>query len=248
MTKIYTLHIDAYSPETIPMARLAEYMQSMAAMLGHEGGVHFDKLAQGSTQLVSRVDHEQVPKVGATLDALARGEGTPETLKAQEAIDRLLADDNATGFLYEDGDRGAKIIAFPGVTRPRPVQYGPIKQEGSLDGILVSVGGADKTVHVRLQQGDLKFSNIDTDRDTARRLGKYLFEPIRVFGTGTWLREEDGNWTLKRFKVESFEVLKTDDLRDVIEELRGVEGSEWATQDDALGKLIAMRDEGNGPH
>jgi hypothetical protein len=248
MAKIYTLHINAYSPETIPMARLAQYMQSLADMLCHDGAVHFDGLRAGSTQLVSRIDHEQVPKVGAVLDALQRGEGAPEAIRAQEAIDKLLADDNATGFLYEDDDPGAKIIAFPGVSRPRPAQYGPIKQEGSLDGILVSVGGADKTVHVRLQQGDLKFSNIDTDRETARRLGKYLFEPIRVFGTGSWLREENGDWSLKRFKVEHFEVLKTDDLRDVIEELRSVEGSEWTTQDDALGKLRAMRDEGNGPH
>jgi len=248
MVKTYTLHIDAYSPETIPMARLAEYMQSMATMFGHEGGVHFDKLAPGSTQLVSRVDHEQVPKVGATLDALVRGEGNPEATKAQEAIDRLLADDNATGFLYEDDDPGAKIIAFPGVTRPRPVQYGPIKQEGALDGILVSVGGADKTIHIRLQNGEMKYSNIDTDRETARRLGKYLFEPVRVFGTGSWIREEDGTWTLKRFKVDTFEALKTDDLRDVLEELRAVEGSEWGRQDDPLAMLRSLRDEDNRPH
>jgi hypothetical protein len=248
MTKTYTLHIDAYSPETIPMARLAEYMQGLAAMLGHDGAVHFDRLKPGSTQLVSRVDHEEVPKVGAVLEALLRGEGAPETVKAQEAIDKLLADDNATGFLYEDDDPRSRIIAFPGASRPRPAQYGPIKQEGSLDGILVSVGGADRTVHIRLQQGDLRFSNIDTDRDTARRLGKYLFEPIRVFGAGSWLREVDGNWTLKRFKVESFEALRTDDIRDVIEDLRGIEGSEWPTQDDALGKLRALRDGGDGPH
>ena len=248
MAKTYTLHINAYSPETIPMARLAQYMQSLADMLGHDAAVHFDGLRAGCTPLVSRIDYEQVPKVGAVLDALLRGEGAPETAKAQEAIDKLLADDNATGFLYEDDDPGATIITFPGATRPRPMQYGPIKQEGSLDGILVSVGGADRTVHIRLQQGDLKFSNIDTDRETARRLGKYLFEPIRVFGTGSWLREEDGSWTLKRFKVDSFEALKADDLRDVIEDLRSVEGSEWVKQDDALGKLRAMRDEGNGPH
>lgn len=248
MTKTYTLHIDAYSPATIPMARLAEYMRNFAAMLGHEGAVHFDGLKEGSTQLVSRIDHEEVPKVGAGLDALMRGEGQPEAVKAQEAIDRLLADDNASGFLYEDNDQGAKIIAFPGVTRPRPVQYGPIRQEGTLDGILVSVGGADKTAHIRLQHGDMKYSNIDTDRDTARRLGKHLFEPIRVFGTGSWLREEDGTWTLKRFKVDGFEALKADDLRDVLEELRRVEGSEWGTQGDALAVLRSLRDEGNGPH
>jgi len=248
MAKTYTLHIDAYSPETIPMARLAEYMQQLAAMLGHEAAVHFDSIRDGSTQLVSRVDHEQVPKVGAVLDALMRGEGPPEAVKAQGEIDRLLADDNATGYLFEDNDPGAKIIAFPGVTRPRPVSYGPIKQEGMLDGILVSVGGADKTIHIRLQHGDMKYSNIDTDRETARRLGKHLFEPIRVFGTGSWFREEGGTWTLRRFKVDSFEALKTDDLRDVIQELRQVEGSEWSGQSDALAKLRHLRDEGGGPH
>jgi len=248
MAKTYTLYIDAYNPETIPMARLAEYMQGFAAMLGHEAGVHFDDLRKGSTQLVSRVDHEQIPKVGATLDALMRGEGTPEAIKAQEMIDRLLADDNATGFVFEDDDPQAKIIAFPGVTRPRPLQYGPIKQEGTLDGILVSVGGADKTIHIRLQHGDMKYSNIDTDRDTARRLGKHLFEPIRVFGTASWLREEDGRWTLKRFRVESFEALKTDGLRDVLNELRGIEGSEWSDQDGVQVKLRTLRDEGSGPH
>ncbi|PZQ48765.1 MAG: hypothetical protein DI556_13180 [Rhodovulum sulfidophilum] len=248
MAKTYTLHIGAYSPETIPMARLAEYMRQLAAMLGHEAAVHFDGIRDGSTQLVSRVDHEQVPKVGAVLDALMRGEGAPEAVKAQGEIDRLLADDNATGYLFEDNDPGAEIIAFPGVTRPRPVSYGPIRQEGTLDGILVSVGGADKTIHIRLQHGDMKYSNIDTDRETARRLGKHLFEPIRVFGVGSWFREEDGTWALRRFKVDSFEALKIDDLRDVIQELRQVEGSEWRAQKNALARLRDLRDESGGPH
>ena len=55
MTKIYSLYIDAYSPETMPMARLAEYMQSFAQMLGHEAGVHFAGLKPGSTRLAGRV-------------------------------------------------------------------------------------------------------------------------------------------------------------------------------------------------
>lgn len=245
MAKTFTLYIDAYSPKTIPMARLAEYMQRFAAMLGHESAVHFEGLEPGSTQLISRVDHEDVPKVGAALDALMRGEGTPEAVRAREELDRLLADDNASGFVFEGGDPDEKIIAFPGVTKPRPAQYGPIRQEGTLDGILVSIGGSDKTIHIRLQHGDMKFSNIDTDRDTARRLAKHLFEPIRVFGYGSWLREEDGTWTLKRFKVSSFDALKTDDLRDVLQEIRAVEGSEWT---DALTKLRSLRDEGSGPH
>lgn len=248
MAKTYTLYIKAYSPETIPMARLADYMQNFAVMLAQESGVHFQELKPGSTQLVSRIDHEQVPKVQANLKALKTGEASPDRIKAQETIDRLLADDNATGFVYEDDKTTAEIIVFPGVTKQRPVQYGPIKQEGTLDGILVSIGGADKTIHLRLQNGDIKYSNIDTDRDTARRLGKHLFEPIRIFGTGTWLREEDGTWTLKRFKVDNFEALRSDDLRDVLNELRAVEGSEWTDTKDPLAVLRSLRHESDGLH
>lgn len=248
MAKTYTLHIAAYTPEVIPMARLAEYMQSFAAMLGYECAVHFDDLAVGSTNLTSIVDHEQVPKIAAALNALARGEGTPQRVNARQTIDRYLADDNSTGCIYEDGDPEAKIITFPGVTRPRPVQYGPIRQEGSLDGILVSVCGAEKTIQIRLQNGDIAYSNIDTDRETARRLGKQLFEPIRVYGTGNWMREEDGSWSLRRFKVQSFEALSADALRDVLGHLRLAEGSEWNDQGNPLSVLSVLRDEGSGPH
>ena len=150
MSKSYTLYIKAYTPETIPMARLAQYMQNLAALLGHETAVHFQTLKPGSTQLVTRIDHEDVPKVARHLAQVNRGESSPEASKAQAEIDRLLAEDNASGFVYEDEDPSAEVIVFPGVTRPRPMTYGPFNQEGSLDGILISVSGADQTVHLQL--------------------------------------------------------------------------------------------------
>ena len=56
-------YIDAYSPETIPMAKLAEYMSDLAALLGRENAVHFAGLEKGSTKLAVRVEFEDVPKV-----------------------------------------------------------------------------------------------------------------------------------------------------------------------------------------
>ena len=150
MVKTYTLYIDAYTPETIPMVRLAEYMQRFAVMLGHSDTVHFDALKSGSTQLAARIDHEHVPKVRSQLDLITRGEANLDTMRAWDDIDRLLADDNATGFIYEDSDQGDKVIGFPGVTRPRPTSYDPFNQEGTLDGILISIGGADRTIHLQL--------------------------------------------------------------------------------------------------
>lgn len=248
MTKSYTLYIQAYTPETIPMARLAQYMQNLAGLLGHETAVHFQMLKPGSTQLVTMVDHEDVPKVSQHLELVKRGEGSPEATKAQGEIDRLLAEDNATGFIYEDNNPSAEIIAFPGVNRPRPLSFGPFNQEGSLDGILISVGGADQTVHLQLQNGEIKYTGIETNREIARRLAKHMYEPIRIFGTGRWMRDTQSNWLLKKFRLVSFSVLKPDDLKDAVDGLRKVEGSEWKAVDDLTSTLAALRDGGNGLH
>ena len=235
MSKSYTLYIKAYTPETIPMARLAQYMQNLATLLGHDTAVHFDTLKPGSTQLVTKIDHEDVPKVASHLAQVKRGEGSTEATKAQTEI-------------YEDEDQTAEIIAFPGVTRPKPTTFGPFNQEGSLDGILISVSGADQTVHLQLQNGEIKYTGIDTNRETARRLAKHMYEPVRVFGTGRWLRDQEGTWVLKKFKVESYNVLAADDLKDAIDQMRQIEGSEWHDMDDPIGALKALREKGNGLH
>ena len=248
MKKSYTLYIKAYTPETIPLARLAQYMQNLAAVLGHETAVHFQALQAGSTQLVTSIDHEDAPKVAAHLAEVKRGEGSPEANKAQAEIDRLLAEDNATGFIYEDGNKSAEIISFPGVKRPKPTTYGPIKQEGSLDGILISVSGADQTVHLQLQNGSIKYTGIDTTREIARRLAKHMYEPVRIFGTGRWLRDQEGDWVLKKFRVDSYSVLASDDLKDAIDQMRSIEGSEWKSMADPIGALKALREKGNGLH
>ncbi|CAN5786151.1 hypothetical protein BH23PSE1_BH23PSE1_09820 [soil metagenome] len=227
------------------MAQLARYMQGFAALLGNEHAVHFDHIEPGSTRLAARIDFVDRPKVRANLDRLARGEGDGDSLKARDDIDRILAGDNATGFIEDDN---ATMITFPGVTRAKPRQYGPFSQDGSLDGLVVNVGGTDATKHVQLQNGDIKYTGIEADRETARHLARHLFEPVRVFGTGRWLREEDGVWTLRRFKVRDFAVLRGDDLRDAVDGLRAVEGSDWQGMDDPIAALKALRDGGSGPH
>ena len=230
------------------MARLAQYMQNLAAMLGHENAVHFQTLKPGSTQLVTTIDHEDEPKVANHLAQVKRGEGSLDATKAQAEIDRLLAEDNATGFVYEDEDASAEIIAFPGVTKPKPTSYGPFNQEGSLDGTLISVSGADQTVHLQLQNGEIKYTNIETNRETARRLAKHMYDPVRIFGTGRWLRDPQGSWVLKKFRVDRYTVLADDDLKVAIDQMRNIEGSGWKNMDDPISALKELREKGTGPH
>jgi hypothetical protein len=245
MSTSYTLYIDAYTPETIPMARLALYMQQLAMLLGHESAVHFEALKPGSTRLVSRINREDVPKVAIRLDQVRRGDGTADAVKAQREIDRLLAEDNASGSVYEGDDARVEVIAFPGIRRVPPATYGPFNQEGSLDGLLISVGGADRTVHVQLQNRDVKYTGIETDREMARGLAKHMFEPIRIFGMGRWIRDVDGQWLLKTFRLRSFVALQADNVKEAAARLREVEGSDWSKLDDPLAALRALRDQGN---
>jgi hypothetical protein len=56
----YRLRIDAFTPETLPMSRLAEYMADLATLLGEQERVHFARLENGSTALVHTIECHSV--------------------------------------------------------------------------------------------------------------------------------------------------------------------------------------------
>jgi hypothetical protein len=233
------------------MAKLAEYMADFAALLGKEHGVHFAGLESGSTKLAARVAFEDVPKVTARLHDIRRGNPPKDAAKLFARIDDRLANDNAIGRIFIAGDAGtapAELLEFPGRERPKPQSYGPFNQEGSLDGILISVGGKDETISIRLQNGETTYSNCETNRVIARELGKHLFEPIRVHGTCRWMRAADGTWTLRHFRIHRFEALAKDSLRQAVTALRAVRGGGWAAVADPLAELAELRGERDELH
>jgi hypothetical protein len=242
----YRLRIDVFTPATIPMARLAEYMRVFAAVLGQEHAVHFEALEEGSLQLVTRVDREDVPKIQDRLTQIDGSNAAPDLLRHVEALNQRLAEDNAEGALFEERDgESTKVIVFPGRNRRKPTRYGPINQEGSLDGVLVSIGGVDETISLQLQNESVRYTHCETTRDIARHLAKHLFEPVRILGVGRWAREADGKWTLLKFRVRSFEVLKKTELKHAVSDLRAIKNSDWANVDDPLAKLAELRHKGN---
>ncbi len=236
------LKIDAFRPDTIPMARLAEYMAALADLLGNEKSVHFVRLDPGSIELVHRVDREDQPKVNARLEALRRGDGAADAVKAFRCLDNMLANDNAVGALTADHD--AVIIQFPGKTRPKPIDYGAFSQQGSFDGIPVKVGGLAEMVPIHLQETGptALVHNCVASRDIARAVAAHLFEtPIRVHGNGRWRRETSGAWTLTRFLISDFEVLDDAPLDAVVARLRAVQGCGWQDVESPLATLRDLR-------
>jgi len=222
-TKEYRFRIDAYTPETMPMARLAEYLAELALVLGEERAVHFARLEPGSTTVVNKIEVEAIPKVRSRAAAVRRGDAPPDAMRGYRRINKLLREDNGVGTLQEDG---AEIIRFPGREEAEE-KYGTITQQGTLDGEVIRVGGQNKHVPVILQSEDRIIANCWASRTLAKALGVRLFEPVRLYGSGRWGREDGGIWRLEYFRIDRFEPLKDESLSSVIGALRSM-GGEWS--------------------
>lgn len=232
------------------MARLAEYMADVAALLGEKPSVHFVSVEEGSAALVQEVDHEAYPKVRTRVQSVKQGDALPEARHAYESLNRRLAEDNASGTLMEDpapesGQRDpARVLDFPGRKEFVELEYGPLTQPGSLQGVVIVVGGESDPVPVHLQDGDA-IQICRAKRPLAKDLATHLFgSPVRVNGNGRWFRDAAGQWVMKHFTISDYTVLRDDALSIVIARLRGVQGR-WKQAPDVVNALRKLRtDEG----
>jgi hypothetical protein len=222
------------------MARLAEYMRDLAALLGKRDAVPFVRLEKGSTVLVHKIDPQAVPKVEERVSSVRRGNGPPEALLAERSINRRLRDDKASGVLVR-GTR-ATIIKFPG-REESELSYGVFSEESSIDGIVIRIGGETDPCPVHLQSLDETQTYLcDVDRSMARALAAYLFDrEVRVRGVGRWQRDESGVWSLERFRIRSFDPLDDLPLSAVVANLRTIPGSEWPALDNPWLELDRIR-------
>jgi hypothetical protein len=233
---------DAFTPQTIPMARLAEYMTELARVFGEQEHVHLSEVREGSVEVYADIDFSAATKVERRLLSI-NSDPAGDLKKALERIDELLASDNATGDL-KDAD-GKVLFRFKGRDRPIPLAYGPFREDGFIDGQIIRIGGKDETIHVTLMDGDRVYTGCTVGRDLAKKMAAYFLGPsIRVHGNGTWERKGSGEWDLKGFRISDFEALDDNPLGDVIAKLRQVSGNEWIEEVDPVS--LILRERGNG--
>jgi hypothetical protein len=229
------------------MERLAEYMKALAQLMGETSSVHLGKVTEGSVVLHAEIDRPAQIKVRERLGRLDGRSAPRDVAKAFVVLDEMLRRDNATGRLVEVG--GAAIIPFPGRERPEPTVFGPFKQDGTLEGQVIRVGGKDETIPVHLRDGAIVHTGLIAGEEIARRIAQHLLgATIRVHGIGTWFREGDGSWLLKSFRITDFEVLDETPLDGVVARLRAVRGSGWRDVPDPVWELLEDRRGGADPH
>lgn len=220
----FRFKIDAFTPETMPMARLLEYLGPLATVLGEPNAVHFMRVERGSTVPVLKIEREALPKVRDRATSIRRGEAPRDALVAFRTINKLLREDNGVAVLQEKR-AATPILRFPGREEAQE-RFPAIRQSGTIDGEIRRVGGWDETVPVLLRSEGKHIVGCWANEHIARQLGARLFEPVRLYGRGKWTRDAEGEWALEEFKIEGFDFLQKEPLSSALTKLRAI-GGEW---------------------
>lgn len=239
-SKAYKFRINAYSRDTMPMARLVEYMSELSKILGEQDKVHLIGIENGSTVPVLQLDDTIIPTVTKRLIECASGKADDHSLKAWRRINALLEDDKADASIEEE--EGGKIIIFPGAHCKNSISstMSNIKQHSEIEGFINRIGGTkEKTIHVGLEIDGIQINKCETTKEIAKQLAKNLFDPVRLYGEGIWNRTSEGSWELVKFKIEYFEILDNDSICEAVSKLRAKHKN--AICKDALNKLFNLR-------
>lgn len=244
----YRFKIDAYSPESIPMTRLALYMLEFGKLLANDDRVHFKEIEPGSTVLLANVEYEAAPKVSNRIESLSRGDAPDDARAIFTLINEMLRDDNAVGQLTkraanEDKINEAEILKFLGREIPVPKKMGPFTESAIVDGELMRIGGRDESAHAQILDAEGRVWNGELTRELAQEIAPHLYKGaiLRVEGDARWVRTEDGAWELKGFHIRGFTILPKDTLIQAVERIRKIEGSEWRNMDDPDGFVREQR-------
>jgi hypothetical protein len=221
------------------MARLSEYLKELSRLLGSEDRVHFLRVDEGSADCAMEVDAEEESAISERVRQAKNGNGPKEAIKAFAAIQVYLDEDENSAVM--EWEKGEVLIEFPGKSRKGQETFGPFSEDGSLDGMLVKIGGYDETVPVHLVYQGVHHT-CNTTRELARKLAPYIFgKPIRVHGRGKWYRNADGNWEMHWFDIHDFEELSDASLLDVVGKLRSVPDNDLMKSKDPLRDMLKIR-------
>jgi hypothetical protein len=232
----YRWILEGYTPETIPMFRLAEYMQQLAKLLGQEASVHFEKIEKGSVALVSRVDRYAVSKVNARVKAVRQRTAPNDVMRVVDGLNSMLADDQTSASLKEGN---SVVIRFPGIRAQLHPAF-QVPDQGSVLGYLymLSEAGRGFNARIRLESGGVLMCTVAPEM--AKNLREHLFETVKVFGTGFWTRSVDGIWTAASLDIKEVVPADSAKLRAIVDELRNL-NIEWddyrSLEDPNIGNL-----------
>lgn len=216
--------IPGYTPETMPLNRLIDYLQQMAVILGDPENLHLIDIRKSSTAPVLRAPIATALAARERAQRVQRGEGTKRQTDAYNRIRHMLRRDAGATISRE---RPALVkttsqvfLEIPAAPEDSGVVEG-LRQFTTIDGQLTRIGGVGEDAALQVQQLDgCILSGFTAKRALAKELGALLYEPVRLMGIGQWCRNQEANWVLDRMLVQSYERLEDEDALVTLERLR----------------------------
>lgn len=234
--------IDGFTPDTLPMERLAAYMAELAALFSNSERVHFDKVRRGSALLQAWVEPTAAPKIRQRISVADSPDAPEDVARSYRTLNRMLRDDDSSGVLRRP--KGATILRFPGKKAPI-IQTFRVVEKGTIEGLVIRIGGIDETVPIWIEDRERNIiKNCHTrNRQTAKELARYYLGPfVRLEGVGKWLRNQDEKWDLEEFTVNSFEVLEDVPLKKAVDAVRAIKDNAWNDYKDPQAELRKVRE------
>lgn len=232
--------IPGYTPETIPLARLIEYLEQMATVLGDPDSLHLVAIKESSVAPVFHAPKAVALEARDRASRIQRGDGTKRQVDAYNRLRRMIRRDSYGSGRSAVLSSGTKVVLeIPAAPDDLGVLSG-IRQATTVDGQLIRVGGAGEDASLQVQdlQGRI-MSGFTAKRALAKDLAQLMWEPVRLSGIGLWERTSEGEWRLDRMHIQSYERLEDEDLSLMLERLRSLK-VDWPI--DALDKLRDERE------
>ncbi len=231
------------TPKTMPMARLAEYVFDLAAIMGCKESVHLIKVDDGSTAPVMLIDADEEARITDHMQKAKLGRSDRSANLAYRRFETKLREDNAVARVH-NVERNSNVLEFIGRNHDKVSEYGPIKEKASVVGEVIRVGGKDETVPVWLRRVDEDlFFYCDANKHVAQDLGHKMYVTLRLHGIATWKRDDAGIWKIVHFRIQSFdsEPLSDAGLTETLATLRSIPENGWLDTADPLAELREIR-------
>jgi len=240
----YVFKIEDLTPETIPLSRLGQYLKEVAVIFGHSESVHLIAVEHGSADQRLLVNRKDEIKVRERIQAVRAHEGPDDAMRSNNALNEMLREDNTRGAIIDPTRR--KILPFPGRELNKLLEYGPITQIDTLEGVPIEVGGKQEWVPVHLEDNQRVVRICHAKRSMAKDIARHLFtNSVRVHGTARWVRHRSGEWEMKDFRAKGFEVLPEANLRESLNRIRAIP-AKWKELDDPLAEIAKIRHGSDG--
>lgn len=234
--------IPGYTPETIPLGRLIEYLQQMVIILGDPSDLHLIEVLESSARPVLHAPRAVALEARESARRVQLGNGTRRQRSALSRVSGMVRRD-VSGTANEGKPALLKladqvILEIPAALDEADFLEG-LRQATIIDGELIKVGGAGKEASLQLQDlSGRTVTNLKTTREIAKQLGQLLYETVRLSGLGIWQRDSEGVWSLNQMQVQSFVKLETEDVKSTLDRLRSLTVN-WP--DDYIDRLHAER-------